>query len=44
MIYYWHVPKHRICLIYGYVKSKREDLTPQQLKVIAELIKDTKDG
>jgi len=26
------------------VKSKREDLTPQQVKVLAELMKDLKDG
>jgi hypothetical protein len=44
VIYYWHVPRHRIYLLYGYVKSKREDLTPQQVKVLAELMKDLKDG
>jgi len=26
------------------VKSKREDLTPRQVKVLAELMKDLKDG
>jgi hypothetical protein len=44
VIYYWHVAKHHIYLICGYVKSKREDLTPQQLKVLAELMKDVNDG
>jgi hypothetical protein len=44
VIYYWHVPKHHIYLIYSYVKSKREDLTPQQIKVLAELMKDVKHG
>jgi mRNA-degrading endonuclease RelE of RelBE toxin-antitoxin system len=44
VIYYWNVTKQHIYLIYGYVKSKREDLTPQQLKVLAELMKDVKDG
>jgi mRNA-degrading endonuclease RelE of RelBE toxin-antitoxin system len=43
VIYCWHVTKHRIYLIYRYVKSKREDLT-QQVKVLAELMKDLKDG
>ena len=38
VIYYWHVPRHQI------VKSKREDLTPQQVKVLAELMKGLKDG
>jgi len=37
-------PKHNIYLIYGYVKSEREDLTPQQIRVLAELMKDVKDG
>jgi hypothetical protein len=44
VIYYWHVPRRHIYLIYGYVKSKREDLTAQQVKVLAELMKDLKDG
>jgi hypothetical protein len=44
VIYYWHVAKHHIYLIYGYVKSKREDLTPQQVKALAELLKDVKHG
>lgn len=44
VIYYWHVPKDRIYLIYGYVKSEREDLTPQQIAVLAALMKDMKDG
>lgn len=44
LIYYWHMPGERIYLIYGYVKSEREDLTPQQVKTLAELMKDVKDG
>ncbi len=44
VIYYWHVPRYQIYLLYGYVKSKREDLTPQQVKVLAELMKGLKDG
>ena len=44
VIYYWHVPKDRVYLIYGYVKSEREDLTPQQIAVLAELMKDMKNG
>ncbi len=44
VIYYWHVPGDRIYLIYGYVKSDKEDLTPQQIKTLAELMKDIKDG
>lgn len=44
VIYYWHVPGDRIYLIYGYVKSQREDLTRQQVKTLAELMKDIKHG
>ena len=43
VIYYWHVPRHQIYLL-RLVKSKREDLTPQQVKVLAELMKGLKDG
>jgi hypothetical protein len=43
-IYYWNIPKHCVYLIYGYVKSQREDLTRQQIKVLAELMKDVTDG
>jgi hypothetical protein len=44
VIYYRHVPKDHIYLIYGYVKSEREDLTPQQVTVLTELMKELKDG
>lgn len=44
VIYYWRVPKQRVYLIYGYVKSERKDLTPEQVKVLSELMKDLKDG
>jgi hypothetical protein len=44
VIYYWHVPGEHIYLIYGYVKSEREDLTPQQVRTLAELMKDKKNG
>lgn len=44
VIYYWHVPGERIYLIYGYVKCEREDLTPQQVRALAELMKDIKHG
>ena len=44
VIYYWHKPKYHVYLIYGYVKSEREDLTPQQIRMLAELMKDVKDG
>jgi hypothetical protein len=44
VIYFWHVAGERIYLLYGYVKSEREDLTPGQIKALAELMKDLKHG
>ena len=44
VIYYWHIPTRCGYLIYGYVKRERENLTPQQIKVLAQLMKDVKDG
>jgi hypothetical protein len=44
VIYYWQVSAHRMYLIYGYVKSEREDLTQQQIKVLADLMRDVKNG
>jgi hypothetical protein len=44
VIYYWHVPREHIYLIYGYVKSRSDDMTPQQLKVLRDLMKDMGDG
>ena len=44
VIYYWHVPKDRIYLIYGYAKTEREDLALQQITALAELMKGFKDG
>ena len=44
MIYYWHVPGHRIYLIYGYVRSRSEDLTAHQVKVLQELMRDIDHG
>jgi len=44
VIYYWHVPGDRIYLIFGYVKSEKEDLTPEQVKVLAALMKELKRG
>ena len=40
VIYYWQAPEDRLYLIYGYVKSERENLTPQQVKVLADLLEE----
>jgi hypothetical protein len=44
VIYYRHVLKECVSLIYGYVKSEREDLTSQQIGGLAELMKEFRDG
>ena len=44
MIYYRHVPGERIYLIYAYVKSVQADLTREQIKALAQLMKDIKNG
>jgi hypothetical protein len=31
-------PKHHVYLIHGYANGEREDLTPQQIRVLAQLI------
>lgn len=40
IIYYWDPPEDRIYLIYGYSKSDREDLTPSQLRVLRQIMRD----
>lgn len=44
VIYYRQVPKERIYLIYAYVKSAQADLTREQIKMLAQLMKDIKNG
>lgn len=36
--------RHHIYRICGYAKSKPQDLTPQQVRVLAALMKELKDG
>ena len=44
VIYYRHVPEERIYLIYAYVKSAQADLTREQIRTLAQLMKDIKNG
>ena len=44
VIYYRHVPKECIYLIYAYVKSSQADLTREQIKALTQLMKDIKNG
>ena len=40
VIYYRHVPGERIYLIYAYAKNEQADLTRDQIKALAQLMKD----
>jgi len=44
VIYYRHVPKEHIYLIYAYVKSAQAGLTHKQIKTLAQLMKDIENG
>ena len=39
IIYYWDVPDV-IYMLYPYEKTKQEDLTPEQIKILSELMKE----
>ena len=39
IIYYWNVPDV-IYMIYPYEKTKKTDLTPKQIKILSELVKE----
>jgi len=40
LIYFWDVPKDTIYMLLIYKKSKQEDLTPNQLKTLRNLVKE----
>ena len=40
LIYFWDVPEDTIYMLLIYKKSKQEDLTPNQLKTLRNLVKD----
>jgi hypothetical protein len=44
VIYYHYVSAQHIYLIYGYTKNDQEDLTREQLKLLAQLMKDITHG
>lgn len=44
VIYYWHVPGERIYLICAYAKTAQSDLTREQIKTLAQLMKDIDNG
>lgn len=40
IIYYWVTADHQIYLLYAYAKSKREDITSEQLKILKGLMEE----
>jgi hypothetical protein len=44
VIYYLQASADRIYLVFGYVRAAQEDLTPQQLRVLAALMKEVDGG
>ena len=44
VIYYRYVPGDRVYLIYAYVKSEQADLTPDQIRTLAKLMKGVNHG
>ena len=40
LIYFWDVPEDRIYMLLIYKKSKQKDLTPNQLKILRNLVKE----
>ena len=41
LIYFWDVQEDRIYMLLIYKKSKQEDLTPSQLKILRDLVKES---
>ena len=39
IIYYWHIRGNAILFLHAYRKSRTEDLTPHQVRVLAEVIR-----
>jgi len=40
IIYYWDTPSDTIYMLLAYKKSKQEDLTQDQLKILSKLLKE----
>ena len=44
VIYYWHVAGSQIFLIHSFLKTKTEDMTKDQISLLAKLTKDLHHG
>jgi dihydrodipicolinate synthase/N-acetylneuraminate lyase len=45
VIYYWWVAKDQLYMLFAYPKNVQDDLTPEQIKRLAEAVRrEVKDG
>ena len=40
LIYYWAMESETIYMLYAYAKSKQEDLTPEQCRVLSRIVRE----
>ena len=40
VIYYWAVKQERLLMLFIYPKSERDDLSPDQLKILRKIVED----
>jgi len=40
VIYYWHPEEQTFYMLFAYEKTAQEDLTPQQLRVLARIVRE----
>lgn len=40
VIYYWIAADHQIYMLLAYSKSKRDNLTPEELQIVRDLVKE----
>jgi hypothetical protein len=40
LIYFWDEPSETFYMLYAYPKSRQEDLTPRQLRVLSRLVRE----
>ena len=44
VIYYWAMSREEIWMLFAYAKAKKEDLSPQQLKLLRRIVETWNNG
>jgi hypothetical protein len=44
VIYYWAVSREEVWMVLAYAKAKKEDLSPQQLKLLRRIVETWNNG